>query len=54
MDLGCTKPATYHPATDKLEILEVGGEALAIKVRQTKDAETCAKIYLALKMEFGR
>ncbi|MDF3174915.1 hypothetical protein PshuTeo2_32090 [Pseudomonas hunanensis] len=25
VDLGCTKPATYDPATDELEVLE-GGE----------------------------
>ncbi|WP_236185392.1 MULTISPECIES: NTF2 fold immunity protein [Pseudomonas] len=49
VDLGCAKPATYDPATDKLEVLGVGGETMAIKVQQTKGAETCAKIYLVAK-----
>ncbi|HBM62443.1 MAG TPA: hypothetical protein DD418_00370 [Pseudomonas sp.] len=49
VDLGCTKPATYDPATDELEILDGGGKTLTIQVQQTKGAETCSKIYLVSK-----
>ncbi|AYN13530.1 MULTISPECIES: NTF2 fold immunity protein [Pseudomonas putida group] len=49
VDLGCTKPATYDPATDELEILDGGGKALTIQVQQTKGAETCSKMYLVSK-----
>lgn len=49
VDLGCTKPAAYDPATDELEVLDGGGKTLTIQVRQTKGAETCSKMYLVSK-----
>lgn len=49
VDLGCTKPATYDPATDELEVLDGGGKTLTIQVQQTKGAETCSKMYLVSK-----
>ena len=49
VDLGCTKPATYDPATDELEVLDGGGKTLTIQVQQTKGAEICSKMYLVSK-----
>lgn len=49
VDLGCTKPAAYDPATDELEVLDGGGKTLTIQVQQTKGAETCSKMYLVSK-----
>ena len=49
VDLGCTKPATYDPATDELEILDGDEKMLTVQVQQTKGAETCSKMYLLSK-----
>jgi len=49
IDLWCTNPATYDPATDELEVLDGGGKTLTIQVQQTKGAETCSKMYLVPK-----
>lgn len=49
IDLGCTKPATYDPATDELEVLDGDEKTLTIQVQQTKGAETCSKMYLVSK-----
>lgn len=49
IDLGCTRPATYDPATDELETLESGEKTLTIRVQQTKGSETCSRIYLVYK-----
>lgn len=49
MDLGCTKPATYDPATDELELLGGDEKMLTVQVQQTKGAEMCSKMYLVSK-----
>ncbi|QHG68219.2 NTF2 fold immunity protein [Pseudomonas putida] len=49
IDLGCTKPATYDPDSDRFEILESDEKNLTVRVQQVNGAETISRIYMAQK-----
>ncbi|MFJ4068645.1 NTF2 fold immunity protein [Pseudomonas sp. NPDC089996] len=46
MDLGCTKPATYDPDSDEIEVLDKNEKSMTVRVQQVKGAETASRIYM--------
>ncbi|MFK3820121.1 NTF2 fold immunity protein [Pseudomonas sp. NPDC089407] len=51
IDLGCTKPATYDPNTDEIQVVESDGSSLTVQVQQVKGAETVSRIYMVYKKD---
>ncbi|MFJ4056683.1 NTF2 fold immunity protein [Pseudomonas sp. NPDC089743] len=51
IDLGCVRPATYDPESDKFEVVSKNTDEIVVQVQQVKGAETCSRIYLVRKGE---
>ncbi|WP_256249896.1 NTF2 fold immunity protein [Pseudomonas sp. NBRC 111124] len=46
IDLGCTKPATYDPDTDEIQVVGSDEKGLTVQVQQVGGAETASRIYV--------
>jgi len=49
IDLGCTRPATYDPGTDVVELVASSNGSMVVQVQQVKGAESCSRLYLVMK-----
>jgi len=49
IDLGCTRPATYDPETDEVELVSHSDGVMVVQVQQMKGAEVCSRFYLVAK-----
>ncbi|MDZ3991664.1 NTF2 fold immunity protein [Pseudomonas sp. Teo4] len=49
IDLGCTRPATYDPKTDEVELISSSDGSMIVQVQQMKGAEVCSRFHLVVK-----
>lgn len=49
IDLVCTRPATYDPVSDEVQLVSDSDGSLVVQVQQVKGAEICSRFYLVVK-----